>query len=129
MAPVKQSPTSFQERVYAALRRVPRGRVTTYKILARWIRCGSYRAVGQALRRNPYAPRVPCHRVIASDLTIGGFSAFGETSSKDGQGHKTGKPIRKKLKLLRSEGVVFRRGKLTNLALIYEFIKALSGHN
>ena len=66
-------PTPFQKRVYAALEQVPHGRVITYKQLAECLGCRSYRAVGQALKHNPYAPQVPCHRVIASDLTPGGF--------------------------------------------------------
>ena len=110
MTSTKQIPTRFQNIVYEALLKIPRGRVTTYKILARRIKCRSYRAVGQALRRNPFAPHVPCHRVIASDLTIGGF-----------KGYKTGKPIEQKFRLLGSEGVSFHKGRLANPALIYRF--------
>ena len=65
--------TLFQERVYSALRKVPRGRVTTYKELGHALKSTAYRAIGQALRCNPYAPEVPCHRVVASDGTLGGF--------------------------------------------------------
>lgn len=92
--------TEFQERVYATLRNVPKGRVTTYGDLARLLGT-SPRAVGQALRRNPYAPRVPCHRVVASDGGIGGFF-----------GARTGKRIAEKIALLRREGVSIRRGRL-----------------
>jgi len=106
----KKTPTRFQNLVYEALLKIPRGRVTTYKILARRIKCRSCRAVGQALRRNPFAPKVPCHRIIASDLTPGGF-----------QGHKTGKPVEQKLRLLGSEGVAFHKGRLANPDLIYRF--------
>jgi len=88
--------TPFQARVYAALREVPPGSVTTYGLLARRVGCGSARAVGGALRRNPFAPEVPCHRVIASDGTAGGF-----------QGRRGGAALRRKLALLRAEGVVF----------------------
>jgi len=112
--------TNFQRRVYDALLKIPRGKVTTYKILAAHLsatgrsacggKCRSCRAVGQALKRNPFAPKVPCHRVIASDLTPGGF-----------KGHKTGKAVRHKLKMLQSEGILFRNGKLTNPDLIYRF--------
>jgi methylated-DNA-[protein]-cysteine S-methyltransferase len=89
----------FASRVYAALKRVPRGRVITYAALAAKIGCGSPRAVGQALRANPFAPEVPCHRVIASDLSPGGF--VGQTA---------GPQLRRKLRLLASEGVLFRNG-------------------
>ena len=112
--------TRFQKSVYNALLKIPKGKVTTYKILAAHFlpqadppaaeKCRSYRAVGQALKRNPFAPRVPCHRVIASDLTPGGF-----------QGKRTGAAIKRKLKLLEAEGVKFQNGHLTNPAVIYQF--------
>jgi methylated-DNA-[protein]-cysteine S-methyltransferase len=88
--------TPFQKRVYALTKKVPRGKVTTYSAIAKKLN-SSPRAVGQALRVNPFAPVVPCHRVIKSDGTIGGFS--GET---------TGKPIHKKIAMLRNEGVVIK---------------------
>ena len=102
--------SSFQRRVYTALRRVPRGRVTTYKRLAEAIGCGSPRAVGQALRRNPFAPDVPCHRVIASDLTLGGF-----------RGGRDGAAARRKRQLLSAEGVRFRSGILAEPERVYRF--------
>lgn len=88
------SKISFSERLYEKLREVPRGRVTTYKFLAQALGTRAYRAVGQVLRRNPYAPEVPCHRVVASDGSMGGF--HGET---------TGSEIERKKKLLAEEGV------------------------
>ncbi|KAI6119251.1 methylated-DNA--cysteine S-met [Pisolithus thermaeus] len=68
--------TAFQWAVYDFTRKVPRGRVTTYKDVCAAIGQGSPRSVGSALRRNPFAPTVPCHRVIASNHYVGGF--FGE---------------------------------------------------
>lgn len=99
--------TEFQARVYEALCRVPEGKVTTYGLLAEAIGCGSPRAVGQALRSNPFAPGVPCHRVVASDLRIGGFS--GETA---------GDKIDKKLRLLASEGVCFKNGRIADTSRV-----------
>ena len=93
--------TPFERKVYAALLHVPCGRVTTYAELARAVGCRSSRAVGQALKRNPFAPMVPCHRVISSDLGPGGF-----------RGRMRGPALRAKLLLLKSEGVLFRRGRL-----------------
>lgn len=84
--------TEFQRRVYLELLNVPRGQTISYGELARRIGCRSAQAVGQALRRNPFAPDVPCHRVIASDGTIGGF--FGQ---------RTGAMIDRKQQLLREE--------------------------
>jgi methylated-DNA-[protein]-cysteine S-methyltransferase len=99
------SVTEFQQRVYDALRHVPRGRVTTYKALADCLGCRSCRAVGQALRRNPFAPQVPCHRVIAADFTIGGFA-----------GATAGAEIARKLRLLAGEGVKFHHKRLADPA-------------
>ena len=65
--------TLFRRKVYGALLEVPRGCVTTYGSLARRVECGSAQAVGGALRANPFAPDVPCHRVVAADLSVGGF--------------------------------------------------------
>jgi methylated-DNA-[protein]-cysteine S-methyltransferase len=89
--------TPFQRKVYRAAMRIPRGKVTTYAALARAIGCRSARAVGQALRRNPFAPAVPCHRVITSRLTLGGFA-----------GQRQGPNITRKRHLLAAEGVKFR---------------------
>ena len=93
--------TPFQERVYAALRKVPKGKVTTYSLLGKAVGCGSARAIGQAMRCNPYAPSVPCHRVVASDGSIGGF-----------MGERTGEAIVKKIALLKKEGVTVTHGKV-----------------
>lgn len=65
----------FEKRVYRAVLAIPRGRTRSYAWVAR--RAGrprAARAVGNALNRNPYAPAVPCHRVIRSDGAIGGFA-------------------------------------------------------
>ena len=97
------SPSPFAAKVYAALKEIPSGRVITYAALARRLGCRSPRAIGQALRANPFAPQVPCHRVIASDLTPGGF-----------QGRKSGPALAKKLRLLAGEGIRFRHNHLTD---------------
>ena len=100
----------FRQRVFEAAKRVPRGRVTTYKLLAMAIGCRSSRAVGQALKANPFAPRVPCHRVIRSDLTIGGFA-----------GHTDGEEITRKKSLLEKEGVAFAGVRLKDAKRLYRF--------
>jgi methylated-DNA-[protein]-cysteine S-methyltransferase len=89
---------------------IPPGKVTTYKLLAKAINCGSTQAVGQALRCNPFAPKVPCHRVISTDLSIGGFS-----------GARSGELIDKKLALLAAEGVQFQDGHLADHTAIFRF--------
>ena len=90
--------TPFRQRVYDEARKIPRGTVITYGELARRIGCGSPRAVGQALRVNPFAPEVPCHRVVAADGSLTGF--YGERDAK---------AINEKRCLLESEGVAFDR--------------------
>ncbi len=66
--------TLFEKKVYKAVSRIPRGKVRSYKQIAEDI--GSpraYRAVGNALNKNPYIGQVPCHRVVRSTGAIGGF--------------------------------------------------------
>ena len=84
-----KSITEFQRKVYLALLEIPRGETISYKELGLRIGCRSAQAIGQALKRNPFAPEVPCHRVIASDGSIGGF-----------HGQRDGEMIEKKIKLL-----------------------------
>ena len=84
--------TEFQKKVFLELLKVPAGQTISYGELARRIGCRCPQAVGQALRKNPFAPDVPCHRVIRSDGKIGGY--FGKTD---------GDMIERKRKLLESE--------------------------
>tara|TARA_B100000427_G_C15418493_1_gene555263 strand:+ start:43 stop:312 length:270 start_codon:yes stop_codon:yes gene_type:complete len=75
--------TKFQLKVWKYLMKIPKGEVKTYKQVAKAInRPKSARAVANACAKNPYAPRVPCHRVIRSNGTYGGFSAPGGTKLK-----------------------------------------------
>lgn len=110
MPPVKTDISEFQKEVYRAVKRIPRGRVTTYGLLAAHIGCRSARAVGQALMRNPFAPDVPCHRVISSDLTIGGF-----------QGKTAGMAVRRKRALLKKEGICFHNGIIDDSDRIFRY--------
>ncbi|MHB0995401.1 MAG: methylated-DNA--[protein]-cysteine S-methyltransferase [Elusimicrobiales bacterium] len=75
--------TPFQQAVWRACMRIPAGRTRSYKWIAQQIgRPGAVRAVGSALGRNPFAPAVPCHRVVKADGSIGGFSAPGGIKAK-----------------------------------------------
>lgn len=60
-----QKVTEYQERVYALLQQIPEGRITTYAAMSKALN-SSPRAIGGALRNNPFAPDIPCHRCIAS---------------------------------------------------------------
>ena len=85
--------TNFQIKVWNYLRTIPKGSVKTYKNVAIAIKCPkSARAVANACGKNPYAPKIPCHRVIRSDGSLGGYSGKGG--------------IKTKKKLLKSEGIL-----------------------
>ena len=84
--------TKFQLKVWKYLETIPKGTVKTYKQVAIAIkRPKSARAVANACGKNPYAPKIPCHRVIRSDGGLGGYSGRGG--------------IKTKMRLLRSEKV------------------------
>jgi len=84
--------TPFQIKVWKFLSTIPKGKVITYKQLAKAIKMPkAARAVANACAKNPYAPKIPCHRVIRSDGGLGGYSGPGG--------------IGKKIRLLRSEKV------------------------
>ena len=75
--------TKFQVKVWKYLKKIPKGKVKTYKEVAIAIKVPkAARAVANACAKNPYAPKVPCHRVIRSDGTLGGFSAPGGIKTK-----------------------------------------------
>jgi methylated-DNA-[protein]-cysteine S-methyltransferase len=73
----------FHQQVYAIARAIPPGRTLTYgEVAARLGDPGAARAVGQALGHNPFAPVVPCHRILAAGNRSGGFSADGGVRTK-----------------------------------------------
>ncbi len=103
--------TQLSDQIYSLLKQVPAGRVTTYKLLAEKLGGRAYRAVGQIVKNNPDAPRIPCHRVVKSDGTIGGF-----------MGTLTGKNILRKKLLLEKEGVKFSGNKIVDFEkTVFEF--------
>ena len=65
---------TFNQKVWALTSRIPKGRVTTYAELARALGTTAYRAVGNAMNKNPYAPGVPCHRVVGSNGSLTGYA-------------------------------------------------------
>lgn len=91
---------NFNQKVWNLAKKIPKGKVTTYKAIAKKLRTKAYRAVGSALRRNPYAPKVPCHRVVSSDGSVGGFK--GKKFSKE------------KIRLLKKEGIGIKNNKIKN---------------
>ncbi len=102
----QKNKNSFNEKCYAVLKKVPKGKVTTYKEIARAINSKAYRAVGNAMNKNPYAPIVPCHRVINSNGDVGGFASG----------------AKKKIEMLKKEGVeISNQNKIDLKKYFYRF--------
>ncbi|MBS3096073.1 MGMT family protein [Candidatus Woesearchaeota archaeon] len=101
-------PKNFNQKVYELLKKIPKGKVTTYRILAEKLGTKAYRAVGNAMATNPYAPKVPCHRVVNSNGNVGNYS---------GKGGKKGK-----IRMLEKEGIKIKNGR------VVEFEKHLVWH-
>jgi methylated-DNA-[protein]-cysteine S-methyltransferase len=96
---------SFNTRVWELCKRIPKGKVSTYKEIAKALDTRAYRAVGNALNKNPYAPVVPCHRVINSDGKVGGFA----------------KGAAAKISLLEKEGIEIIDGKINLEKFLFRF--------
>ncbi|MDA2969568.1 MAG: MGMT family protein [Actinomycetota bacterium] len=80
---MKLEGTAFQILVWKEIEKIPYGETRTYKELALAIgRPKSARAVANACGKNPYAPTIPCHRVIRSDGKLGGYSGKGGINTK-----------------------------------------------
>ena len=96
----------FQASVLELVSKVPRGKVTTYKELARALgKPRAWRAVANALARNPYPIKIPCHRVVRSDGKIGGY--------------KLG--TKQKAKLLAAENIEIQNGKILLSKYLFQF--------
>lgn len=97
---------SFNEKVWELTKKIPKGKVSTYREIAHALNTKAYQAVGNALNKNPHAPLVPCHRVVPSDGSIGGFA----------HGPK------KKMELLKKEGIEFEKDNVKNFSkVLYRF--------
>jgi methylated-DNA-[protein]-cysteine S-methyltransferase len=101
----------FAEQCYEVLRKVPRGKVTTYKEIAHALNSKAYRAVGTTMNKNPCSfvdgGKIPCHRVINSDGKVGGFA----------------KGSKKKIEMLRNEGIEIVEDTIDLKKYLYKFKK------
>lgn len=103
--------TDWEKNILLLVAYIPKGRVTTYKDLAQAADTPqASRAVGNALNKNPWAPEIPCHRVIKSDGRVGGFA----------QGQN------KKIKKLKEEGVTIEKGKIVSREVVISNIELCS---
>ena len=98
---------SFNDRCYELLSQIPKGRISTYKEIARALNSRAYRAVGNAMAKNPNPIFVPCHRVIRSDGSIGGYAL--------GSNNKIG--------LLKKEGISIKKGKVIDCKIFFYSFK------
>ena len=99
---------NFSNKVWQLTQKIPKGKITTYKIVAKKLNSNAYRAVGQALKKNPNAPEVPCHRVVASDGSIYGYKGI--------------KNNKEKINLLKKEGIKIKGKKIINFEkYLYKF--------
>lgn len=98
--------SDLKKNCYELLKKIPEGKVTTYKIIADKLGTKAYRGIGQIIGANPNAPQVPCHRVVKANGEISGY-AFG---------------VDKKIALLKKEGVEVLDGKIQNFSgIIHKF--------
>ena len=97
----------LEEKIYKKLLQVPKGKVTTYRELAKAVGLkNGQRAIGRIMNKNPYPVIIPCHRVIKSDGKVGGY-AWGE---------------KVKAKMLSNEGIKIKNGKISDTEkTIYRF--------
>ena len=100
----KRKLSKFTLKVLELVKKIPKGRVSTYKEIGKALgrRGQIYRAVGRALKDNPCPVKIPCHRVVCSNGSIGGYSGKGG--------------VRKKIELLKSEGIKIRKGKIVDFS-------------
>ena len=100
---------NFNESCYEILRKVPKGKVTTYKAIAEKLKSKAYRQVGRAMNKNPYGfssgGDVSCHRVIGSSGNLVGFASG----------------LKKKTEMLKKEGVEVKNGKVDLEKYGYKF--------
>jgi len=89
---------TFQQKVLDLIKKIPKGKITTYKILAKQLDSKAYRTVGTACKNNKFAPLIPCHRVINSNSFVGNYSGRGKTKTK--------------IQLLKEEGIPIQNNKI-----------------
>lgn len=100
--------SEFQKKVYSLVRKIPKGRVTSYREIGKQLgkKGQVYRAVGAALNKNPCLVKIPCHRVVLSDGRVGAYA----------------KGVKEKIRLLSVEGVLIKDGRIVQFEKkLYKF--------
>ncbi|AEH06075.1 MGMT family protein [Methanothermococcus okinawensis] len=88
----------FKEKCYKLVKKIPKGKITTYKEIAEALGTKGYRAVGNALHNNPNLVVIPCHRVVKSNGEVGGYV----------------EGIERKIELLKKEGIPIKNNRIIN---------------
>jgi len=94
---------SFNQKVYQLVKKIPKGKISTYSAISKKLNSRAYRAVGNALNKNT-SKSIPCHRVIKSDGKVGGFS----------------RGTKNKIKLLKKEGIKIKNNKIDLKKYLYK---------
>ena len=95
----------FKQKVLNLTKKIPKSKITTYKIIAEKLNSKAYRAVGRALNKNKKPIIIPCHRVVNSDGSIGGYS----------------RGVKEKIRLLEKEGIVTEKNKIYLKRYLFRF--------
>ena len=98
---------TFNQQCYDLISLIPKGNLCTYKQIANRLNTKAYRQVGNAMSKNPNPIIVPCHRVINSNGSVGGFSLG----------------INKKISLLKNEGIKIKKGKVVDYKKYFYLFK------
>ncbi len=99
----------FSEKVYTLCKTIPKGNISTYKILAEKLNTQAYRAVGQALKNNPSPETIHCFKIVKSNGDIGGYCGSGRDN------------VKKKIKKLKEEGIEVKKGKIDLNKYLFRF--------
>lgn len=88
----------LKKKLYKLVKKIPKGKISTYKELAHALNTNSYRVIGKLLSKNT-SKEIPCHRIVMSSGSVGGYN----------------KGIKQKIKLLKREGIPIKKNRIQNL--------------
>ena len=102
---------NLNQKIYSLCKKIPKGKISTYKEIGKALNTKAYQAIGQILKNNPYPFKVPCHRIVSSSGNISGY-----------KGKTKGKVIKEKIAFLKKEGIKVKNNKIENFGkVLYKF--------
>ena len=96
---------NFNEKVYRLCKKIPFGKVSTYKEIAKKLNCKAYRAVGNSLNKNKYPDKIPCFKIINANCKLGGYS----------------KGLKEKIRRLKKENIEINNNKIDLNKYLHKF--------